>query len=157
MPRATVPRASLEPTIMRLQLALAIGRREAEACVKAGFASAAEVAAADDGEFHREVRLAPEARARVLAAARAPGSKHPAAGKAPHLARDRRPVEKVANLARPVFETVVKLAGAPQAPAPAARAAKQAPPHEADEKRRARRTAASELEADLDEALVNDD
>ncbi len=142
---------------MRLQLALAVGRREAEACVKAGYASAAEVAAADDLEFHRSVRLEPDERARVLAAARTPGSKHPAAGEAPQLARDRRPVERVANLTRPMFDTVARLAGEPEtAPAPS-KAAKRAPPHETDEKRRARRAAGNALEADLDDALVKDE
>lgn len=156
MARAPPPAASIEPAILRLQLELSLPRKPAEACVRAGFRSAAEIAAADDAEFHRRVPLDAAARARVLGAARTPASKRPAEGAPPRRARDMRPAEKIAKAARPARDMVSKLVGSPEPRRAPARSTKAMPLPEFDEGHRRRRTAANELEAELDAALSKD-
>lgn len=144
---------SIEPAITRLQLELNIRRRAAEACIRAGFRSGAEVAAADDRDFHARVRLSEEERADVLARARAPGSIAVEAGPRPVLASERLPTQKVLAVAKPVADRIVRMAGeAERAPAPRG-AAKADPPQGEAEGRRKRRKEADDLEAELDRQL----
>src|SRR5262245_29569814 len=102
---------SLEPAITRLQLELNVRRKAAEACLRAGYRTAVEVAAADDREFHERVALDAREREEVLAHARAPGSRPLTAGERPVLTRERRPADKVLAIAKPVANRIVKLAG----------------------------------------------
>jgi hypothetical protein len=148
--------ASLEPLITKLQLELGIGRRAAEALAGAGYRSAAEVAAADDAEFHAAVSLPAADRAAVLEKARAPGSKAAHAGPRPVLASERRPAGKVLAAARPVGERIVRLVGEPEAAPPPRLAAKAEPPRGEAPERRRRRQEADEVEAELDERLRGD-
>ena len=153
MAKRTHPRGPSEPLILRLQLELKTTRRAAEACARAGFRSAAEVAAAEDSDFHNAVRLAPKDRAALLSRAREPGSKAPEAGAPPVLTRDRRPTEAIVKMARPVGLKVKGLAGEPIPRGEPPRGPKPAPPEGKGEKRRLSRTAALEIEAELDETL----
>ncbi len=153
MARRPLPSGSLEPTITRLQLELKVPRRAAEACVKAGYRSAAEVAAADDAEFDVSVALPAAERAGVLAAARAPGSKVPAAGAPPALVRNLRPAERMAQVAKPVRDTVVRLAGEAEPARARSAGAKAEPPRPDVGLKRRRRAEADAIEAELDESL----
>jgi len=144
---------SLEPVILRLQLELEVRRRTAEACVKAGYRSAAEVAAADDGEFHARVALSEIERAEVLSKARAPGSKRLEAGDRPVLASERKPGGKVLAAAKPMADRIVRLAGEAE-PAPPARVVPKAdPPRGEADARRRRKQEADAVEAELDRHL----
>jgi hypothetical protein len=145
--------SSIEPAITRLQLELGLRRRAAEACLKAGYRSAAEIAACDDAEFHARVALDPEGRADVLARARAPGTARLTPGERPVLTSERNPAPKVLALAKPVTSRLARLAGDP-APVPPKRAAPKAdPPQGEAEARRKRRKEADEIEAELDDRL----
>jgi hypothetical protein len=146
--------ANLEPSITRLQLELKARRRLAEACILAGYRSAAEVAAADDAEFHASVRLSAAERAEVLALARAPGSHAPSPGERPVLVSERRPSGKLLAAAKPVKERLVRMAGVPEAPPrPRPSTPKVEPPRAGPEERRRRKQEADALEAELDERL----
>ena len=139
----------LEPYILRLQLELALTRAQAAACVRAGFVSHAQIAAADDEAFVAAVALRPEDAAAVLAVARAPGSKAPQAGPAPQLARETRASDVVAKAVRPVRERAAKISRRPEAPVV------KKPAETPDTKRR--RAQADALEAELDDALRGPD
>jgi hypothetical protein len=143
-----------EPAITRLQLELKARRRLAEACVDAGYRSAAEVAAADDAEFHAAVRLAPAEREEVLALARAPGSHRPTPGERPVLASERASPGKLLAAAKPVRDRLVRMAGQSEPAPPRSRPGpKGEPPRAAPEERRRRKQEADVLEAELDDRL----
>ena len=120
--------------------------------MRAGFYSHAEIAAADDGEFLGAVDMTDAQAQAVLALSRAPGSKAPHAGPPPHLARERRAGDVVAQAVRPVRERAARLAKR-------AEGATSPPPRKAAEtpERKRRRVQGEALEAELDEALRRPD
>ncbi|HEX9710592.1 MAG TPA: hypothetical protein VGB42_11590 [Candidatus Thermoplasmatota archaeon] len=144
-----------EAAAIRLRLEVGIAHEDALAVVRAGYLTAAEVAAADDDEFVRAVRL-PRARAQsVLAAARAPGSHARGPGERPRLLREQPVGPAVARATGPVRRAVVKALGEPAPAAEEPTGPKPAPPHAASDRARRRRLRdeAAEAERDLDAAL----
>lgn len=126
-PRA-LPRHLLEPAILRLQLELKIDRSMAEPVVQSGYVTSAHIAAADDEEFHARVPLPAPKRAQILALARTPGSKAPAAGSAPVSARDISIGPALLRGVAPVKRTVVRMLGETDRVAPAGPGAPKRPP-----------------------------
>ncbi len=155
MARAGVAPEREEAAAIRLRLQVGLDHADALAAVRAGFLTAAEIAAADDAEFLRTVRL-PEGRARaVLAAARAPGSQAQGPGERPKLLREQPVAPVVTRATAPVRRVVEKALGEPDPPHEAPTGPKPAPPHaSSDHERRRRLRDDGELaERDLDEAL----
>jgi hypothetical protein len=155
--RKILPPEQREPAILRLQLELKLDRKSAEACVLAGYLSAAAIATAHDDEFHEVVRLPPKRRAELLAMARRPGSRPLEAGPAPASLRDAslRPV--IVRAVGPLRKTMTKALGEPPAQPPARPSGpRPAPPHMDPEeaRKKARRRGSEEAEAAVDEELA---
>jgi len=129
----------LEPAILRLQLELKIDRATAEPVVRAGYHTSGQIAAAIDDEFHAVVQLPPARREYILAVARTPGSKAPAAGRAPISARNKPIGPAIMRGVAPVRRTVVKLLGEAERPPPSAPAGAKRRPPRADSSRRRRK------------------
>lgn len=155
MAKGRLPPEQREAAAIRLRLQVGISHDDALAVVRAGFLTAAEVAAADDGEFVRAVALSRERAHGVLAAARAPGSHMAGPGERPRSLREQQVGPVVTRATEPVRRAVVKAMGEPDPPPDAPTGPKPAPPHASPDlaRRRRLRDEAEAAERDLEEAL----
>lgn len=150
-----MPAEQLEAAAIRLRLQVGVSHEDALAVVAAGYLTAAEVAASEDEEFVRTVRLPRDRALAVLSAARAPGRHGTGPGKRPRTLREQPVGPVVTRATEPVRRAVVKALGEPDPPPEAPTGPKPAPPHaspDVDRRRRLRREAEA-AERDLEQAL----
>ncbi len=159
MVRSGVAPEHKEGAAIRLRLEVGISHAEAVELVHAGYLTAAEVAAADDEEFIRAVRLPRSRAVSVLATARAPGSQASGPGERPRRLHEQPVAPVVARATKPVRRAVVKVLGEPAPQPTAPTGPKPAPPHAGhdDERRRRLRDEAQAVERDLEAALDEGD
>jgi hypothetical protein len=155
MARPRVLPQNEEAATIRLRLQVEVSHDDALAAVRAGYLTAAEIAAADDEEFVRALGLPAPRAHEILAAARSPGSRAPDPGQRPRVLREEDMAPAVARATAPVIRAMAKALGEGQRPPEGPTGPKPAPPHAGPDRARRKRLRdeAEAAERDLDEAL----